>query len=170
MVLQIKERLLGLGFILSFGIGFDQTTKRLAENMLDNDPHSFLFDTFRLHFVKNSGAFLGLGAEFSEDIKIWVFFILPIVFLMFALYYLVFSDKLQRGAQIMIALMVSGGLGNLIDRIFMSGQVTDFINLGLGPVRTGIFNLADVAIMAGAIGLLVWPTRKVPEKESPSIA
>ena len=47
--------------------------------------------------------------------------------------------------------MIGGGLGNLIDRIFNSGAVVDFVSIGLGGLRTGIFNVSDVAIVAGAL-------------------
>jgi lipoprotein signal peptidase len=49
---------------------------------------------------------------------------------------------------------MAGALSNLIDRIAV-GSVIDFLNVGVGLLRTGIFNLADVAIMAGA-GCLFW--------------
>lgn len=49
---------------------------------------------------------------------------------------------------IALSLAVGGGIGNLIDRIAF-GSVTDFLNFGIGQVRTGIFNVADMAIMAG---------------------
>ena len=39
----------------------------------------------------------------------------------------------------------------MIDRILHKGTVVDFLNVGIGPLRTGIFNIADVAIMGGAI-------------------
>lgn len=42
------------------------------------------------------------------------------------------------------------GCGNLIDRIAHGGCVTDFLNVGVGGLRTGIFNIADAAIVAGA--------------------
>jgi signal peptidase II len=44
---------------------------------------------------------------------------------------------------------VAGGASNLLDRLAF-GRVIDFINVGLGSVRTGIFNVADMAIMLGA--------------------
>lgn len=50
--------------------------------------------------------------------------------------------------------MGGGGIGNLVDRILLSGLVTDFINIGIGNLRTGIFNVADMAIMTGVIGLI----------------
>jgi signal peptidase II len=47
-------------------------------------------------------------------------------------------------------------MGNLIDRIINDGAVTDFVRLGIGSFRTGIFNLADVAIVVGVVMLLLW--------------
>jgi signal peptidase II len=41
-----------------------------------------------------------------------------------------------------------------VDRAFHQGSVVDFMNMGIGPLRTGVFNVADVAIMVG-IGLLL---------------
>ena len=51
-------------------------------------------------------------------------------------------------------LIVGGGVGNLIDRI-ARGPVTDFLLLRLGPLHTGIFNLADACILAGGAWLLL---------------
>ena len=59
-----------------------------------------------------------------------------------------------------LALIVAGGLGNLYDRVFEGGAVTDFLNVGVGPLRTGIFNVADVAIVAGV--LLMMLSSKAP--------
>jgi len=52
------------------------------------------------------------------------------------------------------SLMVGGGAGNLFDRA-TSGGVIDFMNVGIGGVRTGIFNVAAVAILAGLVLLLL---------------
>jgi signal peptidase II len=38
-----------------------------------------------------------------------------------------------------LALLLAGGFGNLIDRVLHDGSVTDFLNVGIGPIRTGIF-------------------------------
>ena len=52
--------------------------------------------------------------------------------------------------------MVSGGgLSNLIDRVTQGGNVTDFLNVGAGPIRTGIFNCADMALMLGVAILIL---------------
>ena len=60
-----------------------------------------------------------------------------------------------------LLLFVAGGMSNLIDRIAM-GSVIDFLNIGIGPFRTGIFNVADVAIMAGVALLATerWRARR----------
>ena len=48
-----------------------------------------------------------------------------------------------------LALFIAGGASNWFDRV-SAGRVVDFMNVGIGWLRTGIFNVADVAIMLGA--------------------
>lgn len=159
MMHNTRDRFLLLSLVLATSIGCDQTTKRIAEQTLEK-THSFLFDTVRLQFIKNSGAFLGFGSDFAPELKIWLFLFFPVVFLLAASAFMIFSKTLRQYHRILIALMISGGIGNLIDRALLSGYVTDFINVGIGPLRTGIFNIADVAIMIGAIGLIVFEIRE----------
>jgi lipoprotein signal peptidase len=52
-------------------------------------------------------------------------------------------------------LLAASGVGNLIDRFLYEGRVTDFLNLGIGDLRTGIFNFADVFGMVGFVVLLL---------------
>jgi signal peptidase II len=51
-------------------------------------------------------------------------------------------------------MLLGGGLSNLFDRIAYGGYVLDFLNVGIGPLRTGIFNVADMFIMAGVFVML----------------
>ena len=51
-------------------------------------------------------------------------------------------------------LVMGGGFGNLIDRIYNQGRVVDFMNLGIGSLRTGVFNVADLAVTFGAIAVV----------------
>ena len=53
------------------------------------------------------------------------------------------------------SLIFAGGASNLADRLLYDGYVVDFINIGIGSFRTGIFNIADVAITAGVVILLL---------------
>ena len=73
------------------------------------------------------------------------------------------------------ALVIGGGIGNLIDRIYNGGYVVDFMNMGINHIisfipRTGIFNVADIWIMLGAALLLFAPDFKDKEKEEPKEA
>jgi len=45
----------------------------------------------------------------------------------------------------------------------ISGRVVDFMNVGIGPIRTGVFNVADMAIMFGAAIFMIGEIRK-PER------
>jgi signal peptidase II len=63
------------------------------------------------------------------------------------------QSKLDSFQLVSYALIASGGGSNWIDRARFGGSVVDFMNMGIGPVRTGVFNVADIAIMAG-IGML----------------
>jgi signal peptidase II len=53
-----------------------------------------------------------------------------------------------------IAIFVAGGASNWVDRL-PDGRVVDFLNVGVGPIRTGVFNVADMAIMAAAAILML---------------
>ena len=56
----------------------------------------------------------------------------------------------------------------MIDRLVHDGSVIDFLNLGLGPLRTGIFNIADVAITGGVVLLWTASFRKAPQPNEPT--
>ena len=62
-----------------------------------------------------------------------------------------------------VSLIVTAGASNLIDRMRHDGFVVDFLNVGIGSFRTGIFNFADVAIMGGIIILFFMAFRKRKE-------
>ena len=63
--------------------------------------------------------------------------------------YLFISKPQNPIVSVAIALIVGGGVSNLIDRLRYGGYVVDFLNVGIGSLRTGIFNVADMAIMVG---------------------
>ncbi len=72
---------------------------------------------------------------------------------LFILALVLVTRKMSAARFAAFSLMVAGGAGNLLDRIFNHNQVVDFMNIGIGRVRTGIFNVADVALMLG-IGMI----------------
>lgn len=133
----------------------DQLTKVAATRWLEPEPWSFLGDTFRLQYALNTGAFLGLAGGWSPQVRFWLLTVLNAGFLLMLIGILCRYWRMALGRFIACVLILAGGIGNLIDRISNDGQVTDFMNIGLGPVRSGIFNVADMAISGGAL-LLAW--------------
>ena len=147
-------------------IGLDQYTKKLAVEHLQNEPtKSYLGDTLRIQFALNPGAFLGFGNRLSEDARFWLLTVATGVFLTAIAVYLVLHWRMVRIRFVSLVLIVSGGIGNLIDRAFDDGVVVDFLNVGIGWLRTGIFNVADMAITGGVIVLFLESFRK-PEAEA----
>jgi signal peptidase II len=137
-------------------ISCDRVTKDLAKTHLMNHPDiSYLHNTFKLEYAENTGAALNLGDSLSKTASFWLLSIMPLA-LMIALvvYTLKNLDKLNALKMIALALIFAGGMGNVIDRLFFDRHVTDFMNVGIAGLRTGIFNVADMAVTAGAICLL----------------
>jgi signal peptidase II len=134
-------------------VGCDRVTKHAAATLLaDTQERSFLGDTVRLSYAENTGGFLSLGADLPVERRVIVFTIVTGLLLVSLAAAAV--RRHWEGARLLgAALIVSGGASNWMDRVVV-GSVVDFMNVGIGPVRTGIFNVADVAIMAG-VALLV---------------
>ena len=134
-------------------IGCDRVTKHVAATTLsDASSRSFLADTVRLEYAENTGAFLGLGADWPVAVRRAVFGF-GNALLLGGLAVIAVRGRWPTRALLGVALVVAGGSSNLLDRIAY-GMVIDFMNVGIGSLRTGIFNVADMAIMLGA-GILV---------------
>ena len=140
-------------------IGCDRVTKHVATISLAGDPgRSYLADTIRLEYAENEGGFLSLGADLPHAVRTALFNFgsgLMLLVLLGAAVRFRWRGTLLIGA----GLIVAGGASNLVDRV-MRGSVVDFINVGVGPLRTGIFNLADVAITLGGAVLLLCERRR----------
>jgi signal peptidase II len=108
---------------------------------------------FILTNVENTGAMLGFGQNFPPFLKIILLQGLPLLVLIVLLYRLMTKAHLNRWAAVGFAFVVGGGLGNLIDRM-LYGSVTDFFQIQLGFFKTGIFNMADVAVTFGVLLIL----------------
>src|SRR5262245_38095129 len=143
-------------------VGCDQASKSLARAHLPrHEIFSFLGDTVRLQYSENAGGFLGLGAGLSPATR-RVIFKAGVAVMLLTLALFTLAARRATALQIFaLALFVGGGLGNLVDRIAYGGVVIDFMNIGIGPLRTGIFNVADVAIMVGAVGVALFARRDI---------
>jgi signal peptidase II len=140
-------------------VGCDQMSKSAARFLLAaGDSQSFLGDSLRLQLVENPGSFLSLGASLPEHFRFALFTAAVAALLIGLVAASLFARRLQPWRVVALALVAGGGISNLIDRLLYNGRVTDFLNVGIGGLRTGIFNVADMAIMAGAL-LLLWKMR-----------
>lgn len=170
----MRNRVLLLLLLLSGCVGCDQVSKRAASEWLSGAERlSYLADTVRLTYAENHGAFLGLGASWAEPVRWWVFTILSALLVLGALVYAVRQMVLSRREwkpALALGLVAAGGIGNLIDRVVRDGAVIDFMNLGIGSLRTGIFNVADVQIMLGFGLLLLWRPSDTTPTTHPSTA
>jgi signal peptidase II len=136
-------------------VGCDQASKSAARAMLSSGVTESLFaDSLRLQLVENPGSFLSLGASLPAHLRFTLFTAAVAVLLIGLVGASLFARRLGPARFVALALVAGGGISNLIDRFLYDGRVTDFLNVGIGSLRTGIFNLADMAILAGALLLL----------------
>lgn len=134
--------------ILIFTIIFtflDQLTKYLAVAYLEQ-PKVFIEQFLSLELAHN------LGVAFSIPVPLTVVIVFTVIFLVFGAWWVKKElDVKQKSVQICVALVASGALGNLIDRV-RDGYVTDFVSIWRWP----IFNLADVWIFIGILGIFLF--------------
>lgn len=159
--MQKAKRLILLLFVLFSSVGCDQTTKSLAQRHLSaSPPLLFLNGMIRLEYAENPGAFLSFGAGFGETTQRWIFTGLVTLILSGMLIFTLRETRHSSPALLVaFALFLGGGIGNLIDRVYNHGRVIDFMNVGIGGLRTGIFNVADMALMSGMLIMLLFSLR-----------
>ncbi len=140
--------------ILSSCIGCDQATKTMATQTLqDKPPKSYLADTVRLSYALNPGGFLSFGSGLPDQVRTVVFIALNSCLLAGICVFLYVKRNVSTALFVSLVLVLAGGIGNLIDRLSNHGLVTDFLNVGIGSLRTGVFNVADMAVMFGAMAV-----------------
>ena len=140
---------LALFLVIVAMIGCDRVTKYVATETLAGRPtQSYLSDTVRIGHTENTGGFLSVGADLPLGARTALFTIGTGLILV-ALVVVASRVPLSPWRGVGLALFVAGGTSNWIDRV-MHGSVVDFLNIGVGWLRTGVFNVADVAIMLGA--------------------
>src|SRR5262249_41735772 len=139
-------------------IGCDRVTKHLATAKLAGNPaRSYLSDTVRLEYAQNPGAFLSLGARLPTGARTALFTVGAALGLAAGAVAAV-GGRWEWAALNGALLFLAGGASNLADRM-CHGTVVDFMNVGVGSLRTGIFNVADVAVMMG-VALMVAGTHR----------
>jgi signal peptidase II len=135
----------------------DLVAKAVFERAFSDQPTLHLLgDTVRIGFVLNEGVFLSLGSALAPATRFWLFVVGVGGVLAMLLGLTLRDPRFRKPEVVAVAAIVGGGIGNLIDRVQL-GAVRDFLNVGIGSLRTGIFNVADMAITFGGIALILIP-------------
>ena len=151
----LKQRILPVGSTVGLCIVVDQLTKQLAAHYLSPLLSTlYVGGLLRLIHAQNSGMFSSLGVGLSATAKFWLFTVGVGVLWCGMLCYLLLGSRVERTGLVGGAMIVGGGLSNLLDRLYNQGMVTDFIYLVIDGWTSDIFNLADLAISVGLIVLL----------------
>jgi len=90
-----------------------------------------------------------MGEDMPEELRFLAFTVFVGIFFASFLLYILLASPINMYMQVGLSCMFSGGVSNFVDRATNNGAVIDFLNVGVGPLRTGIFNIADVAMFFG---------------------
>lgn len=140
-------------------IAFDQLTKYFAKAYLyGNDAKNFIKGVVEFVYAENTGVAFSMLSGGR-----WFFIVLTIVVVAGCLVYM-YRGKPQKDLWLFwtLGVLVAGGIGNLIDRIYL-GYVVDFINPVF--VNFAVFNIADCAVTLGAISLVTYLVFEMFKKE-----
>ena len=135
--------------IVIVNIGCDQISKNVVRQRVGfYETISVIQDFFTITYVENYGAFLSIGSNLPNYIKVLVLSVIPLIALLFGIAYLLTKKNLTFLSALALSFAIGGGIGNIYDRL-VHGSVTDFMHMNFGIFQTGIFNMADVSIMTG---------------------
>ena len=151
-----KNRNISITILIAVSILLDQLSKFLIRQNVDQYSEiNLIGDYFILTTVENSGAFLGMGSDFSPFIKTIFLLILPVIVLICIMVYVYRDKEIDKISLIGFCFIIGGGIANIYDRI-LYGSVTDFLFIDLGGIfKTGIFNIADLSVTTGMILILL---------------
>jgi signal peptidase II len=158
-----KKVIFILIFIFCF-VGCDQSSKQLAKYHLENSSAVVYAGGFiRFVYVENAGAIFGIGSELPESLRLTILFLGISTILYLFISSAVIKKQKVRLKEISLIILLSGGIGNLLDRIFNEGKVIDFIILGTANIHTAVFNFADLFIITGTFLFVYSSVRKQAE-------
>ena len=139
----------------------DQISKVLAVKYLADGPVTVIPHVLDFTYVENDGMALGL-----LDDQRWIFMTLSTVAIIALIVYLIGWKPKSKIACSALALVLGGGIGNMIDRFFYMGiqgdtvgekVVRDFIDVNMfGKLWPWVFNVADACVCVGGAMLFVW--------------
>ncbi len=148
----IRNNLISLIFVVTIFL-VDRLTKIYILNLSEEgiEVDFYIFSFLNIYLVWNSGIGFGL---FSADPNLFYHFItFLIIAINFILIYLLIKSSTKKS--FLFAIILGGSLGNMYDRLYYFA-VPDFIDLHLGDFHWFIFNVADIFITIGIIGLIIF--------------
>jgi signal peptidase II len=132
----------------------DRMTKALvAQKIAVSDSIDVVPGVFRLTHVQNQGAAFGLFADYPSEWKVAMLILFSVAALAVVSALLWKNGNALNTTAIALSLVFGGALGNLWDRV-VSGRVIDFLDFYFGSHHWPAFNIADSAIVVGALLLL----------------
>jgi len=170
----IKEKILPFS-LTAFIIVVDQVLKAIVVKI--HPEEGLLKDVFNNDFlwfyhVRNKAIAFSLGHNLPEAFQPVMFIVVPILVLGFLIWYYFKSDEFTLIQRWAAAGIIGGGIGNIIDRIFRSDGVVDFISVKIyglfGMQRWPTFNIADSSVVVCCLLLLVTMFITPKKKETPN--
>lgn len=144
MVIYILAAIFGVGIL-----AVDQLTKAyVVSEFALGESRTFIPGILDFTYVHNKGGAWGL-----MDGHTWLLISLTVIIMIICLALLLTRGIKNKMFFWSVIFILSGGLGNLVDRIFRGGTVVDFLHIHFMP-DFPVFNVADCAIVIGA-GLLI---------------
>lgn len=132
-------------------IVIDQLTKVWARTRLPGAPIILWENVFSFRLIYNTGASFGIFQ--NHTLALTIFSIVGMV-VIGVFYFVLPKTKKMRPMRLILAMIVAGGVGNIIDRVLF-GKVTDMISFDL--INFPVFNVADIGVTCGAILMcLLW--------------
>lgn len=162
--MKLSKRSIYIILVIVLTVIVDQISKILVRtNINPGEQIRLIGENFIMMNVENEGAFLGMGSELNETLRIIFLLVLPILVLGFVLRYIIKDKTLDNWSLFAFSSIIGGGIANIYDRIAY-GSVTDFFYIKLTDLlRTGIFNMADLSVTTGMIILVIISFRKKKE-------
>ena len=152
---KFAVRIISVVTFVFFLVGCDQATKQAAYKQLKDNPKTEIAGIVHLQYIENDGGMLSLGSSLPQELKFVIFILVVSVFLVLLFLYIIKNKQDSLLKHLALIFIFSGGLGNLIDRVFNNGNVIDFIRIKLPLIESGIFNIADFYVTMGFVLLLV---------------
>ena len=152
--------------VLGFNIGCDQVSKSMVRAKVGPyESIGFLYNHITLQHVENTGAFLSMGDNLSGVLRMLLLNVLPLIAVVAGFVYILIKPDINSIPLLGIIMIIGGGFGNIYDRI-ARGSVTDFFHINFVIFQTGIFNIADMSIMAGMFIILIYSWLRKAEPAS----